>query len=152
MTKGTENTLKPEMWVNTYGDELFRYAMSKTGKQELSEDLVQETFLSALTAATNYKGASSERTWIYAILKNKISDHYKKASTRYEIGEKNLRNEDDNTFLDNFFDENAEWRPDTAPTSWTEESANFMEKKEFHDILTRCLDNLPGLWKQVVNQ
>ena len=80
-----ENKINPHEWVNRYADELFGYAKAKTSDTELAEDIVQETFLAGLKSLPNFKGESSERTWLYSILKNKIADHYKKASTKYEV-------------------------------------------------------------------
>ena len=37
-----------EAWVEAFGDRLFRYALLRTGKREIAEDLVQETFLAAV--------------------------------------------------------------------------------------------------------
>jgi len=76
--------VNPKDWVKNYGNELYGFAFSKLSKQEVAEDLVQDTFLSALNAMDSFKGKSSERTWLYTILKNKIADYYRKASTRYE--------------------------------------------------------------------
>jgi RNA polymerase sigma-70 factor (ECF subfamily) len=61
--------LNPSNWVANYSDQLYGYAMSKTSKPELAEDLVQETFLAALKSLDNFKGLSSERTWLFTILK-----------------------------------------------------------------------------------
>ena len=43
-----ENKLNPENWLNNYGDYLYNYALSKISKEEIAQDIVQETFLSAL--------------------------------------------------------------------------------------------------------
>ncbi len=44
--------VNPSEWVNKYGDFLYIYAYSRVQSKELSEDLVQETFLSALKGLT----------------------------------------------------------------------------------------------------
>ena len=94
------NTLNPENWTNTYADELFGYAMSKTSNSALSEDLVQDTFLGGLKSQKNFKGDSTERTWLFSILKFKIADHYRKASTKNEIANFKF-GENDTSFIDN---------------------------------------------------
>ena len=80
----TSNTLNPQLWVKNYSDYLYNIAYYRVNKQELAEDLVQDTFLSALNARETYKGIANEKTWLVSILKNKIIDYYKKASTRNE--------------------------------------------------------------------
>ena len=68
----------PEIWVDKYGDFLYRYALLRIKDPATAEDLVQETFLAALKARRAFKGRSSARTWLIAILKHKIVDHIRK--------------------------------------------------------------------------
>ena len=68
----------PESWVDSYGDFLYRFALSRVKDPSVAEDLVQETFLAALRARENFKGESAGRTWLIAILKHKIVDHIRK--------------------------------------------------------------------------
>ncbi len=68
----------PESWVDSYGDFLYRFALSRVKDPAVAEDLVQETFLAALRARENFKGQSAGRTWLVAILKHKIVDHIRK--------------------------------------------------------------------------
>jgi DNA-directed RNA polymerase specialized sigma24 family protein len=39
--------IDPEEWVANHGDYLFRHALARTGREEVAQDLVQETFLAA---------------------------------------------------------------------------------------------------------
>ena len=48
-------------WVNEYSDMLYRYALPRVNDAELAKDLVQDTLLSALKNAENYKGEASEK-------------------------------------------------------------------------------------------
>ena len=68
------SVLKPEKWIELYGDYLYSYAMSKLFSKDLAEDLLQETFLSAFQSKDNFKGNSNEKTWLVSILKRKIAD------------------------------------------------------------------------------
>src|SRR5947208_2334798 len=45
-----------------------------------AEDAVQETFLAALKGGKTFAGRSAEKSWLVGILKNKIYDHFRKAS------------------------------------------------------------------------
>lgn len=73
--KNNQNTLDPSKWVDSYSDYLYNFAYYRVNDQELAEDLVQDTFLSALKARDSYKGEAAEKTWLVSILKNKIIDH-----------------------------------------------------------------------------
>ena len=82
---GSEDSLKrsslsdPRDWVDKHGDALFGYMLRYISDRSTAEDLVQETFLAALKGRAAFTGASSERTWLIGILKNKVVDHYRKA-------------------------------------------------------------------------
>lgn len=47
------------------------------GNKEVTEDIVQETFISAMKGLINYKGTSSYKTWLCGIAKNKILNYYR---------------------------------------------------------------------------
>ena len=73
-------SLDPESWVDRYGDYLYTFALFRVQNKATAEDLVQETFIAALQSHKDYKGQAAERTWLTAILKNKIIDHLKSQS------------------------------------------------------------------------
>ena len=61
--------------VASYGDRLFRSACLLSGDQAEAEDLVQETLLQAVRAASRFRGGSSVYTWLHGILLN-LTRHY----------------------------------------------------------------------------
>lgn len=77
----TNHVLQPKIWVDHYADYLFNYAVSRVSDTEIAKDLVQETFFAGLKSAKNYKGDAAERTWLIAILKRKVIDHYRKINS-----------------------------------------------------------------------
>ena len=77
----TVHQLHPNTWVDKYADYLFNYAVARVNDSEVSKDLVQETFFAGLKSANNYKGDAAERTWLIAILKRKVIDHYRKINS-----------------------------------------------------------------------
>jgi RNA polymerase sigma-70 factor (TIGR02943 family) len=144
----SNNVLKPEKWVQNYADYLYSFAHYRVSDQELAEDLVQDTFLSALSARDTYKGQASEKTWLVSILKNKIIDHYKKASTRNE-SPLQLSTYDAPSY-DYFFNKQKKghWQKDHSPKDWSE-SPEQHETKEFYTVLKKCLAALPAKWQGV---
>ncbi|MEM6892203.1 MAG: sigma-70 family RNA polymerase sigma factor [Bacteroidota bacterium] len=76
--------LRPEHWISNYSDYLKVYAV-KMVPFHLVEDLVQETFLSALKSASYYKGNSTERNWPVGILRHKIMDYYRSINTKKSL-------------------------------------------------------------------
>ena len=69
---------KIEDWFHKYSDDLYGWAYHKTSSKEVAEDLVQETFLSAVKGSKNFQNRSNPKTWLFAILNNKIIDYYRK--------------------------------------------------------------------------
>jgi RNA polymerase sigma-70 factor (ECF subfamily) len=63
--------------LEQHRDYLFAYALRRVGDTGLAEDLVQDTFVSALGAARGFRGDSSARTWLTGILKHRIADSYR---------------------------------------------------------------------------
>jgi RNA polymerase sigma factor (sigma-70 family) len=79
--KAHHNGLDPHRWVNNYADHLYTFAVFRVNDEELAQDLVQETFLAALQRVEKFEGRCTEKTWLTAILKNKIIDVYRSKSS-----------------------------------------------------------------------
>lgn len=139
-----ENKLNTDLWVSSYADQLFAFAFTRTRNHALSEDLVQETFLSAFKAKDNFKGNSTEKTWLYSILKNKIIDHYRKSSTK---NEKNILDDDEKS-SDSLFTDKGHWKNRQGFVTSQDEATKLVESKEFYSILDKCLSYLPDRTQQ----
>ena len=61
-----------------YKQDVFNYLMSLTNNAFLSEDLVSETFLSAIKSIHTFKGKSTIKTWLFSIARNKWYEHMRK--------------------------------------------------------------------------
>lgn len=128
--------IDPELWVDRYGDYLYAFAQLRLVDRTTAEDVVQETFLSALNSMKNFRGHSSERTWLTSILKHKILDHFRKKQrekTPHDLGVPQ-----DN--VQQFFDEKGHWKE--GPSKWDTNPKKLLEQKEFLRILHTCLEGL----------
>lgn len=68
--------------VSIYGDELKRIAFLYLNDMALSEDIVQEVFISCYNNLHKFNHRSTYRTWLYRITINKCKDFQKKWSYR----------------------------------------------------------------------
>ena len=68
-----------------YSKAVYNYLLSLTKNKHIAEELVQETFYSAVKNINNFKNESSVKTWLYKIAKNKWIDYYKKNKKSKEI-------------------------------------------------------------------
>jgi RNA polymerase sigma-70 factor (ECF subfamily) len=63
--------------LERHSNYLFKFALRHVRDPELARDLVQDTFIVALTASQPYAGRSAMRTWLVGILKHKIADAHR---------------------------------------------------------------------------
>lgn len=132
-----EDIFNPEVWVDRYGDYLFRFALSRVKDPGIAEDLVQETFLAALRGLQNFDRRSSGHTWLTAILKHKIVDYLRKKHREQVI--KDIETVSETT--DGFFKNSGSWK--IRPAKWDINPAKIFEQHEFMDVLLKCLAHLP---------
>jgi RNA polymerase sigma-70 factor (ECF subfamily) len=138
-------TLNPHNWVAAYADYLYSFAIMRLNDEELAKDLVQETFLAALQKIDAFEGKSSERTWLTAILKNKIIDVYRKKSS----GLKTTDIREAEQEQDDFFAADGHWKTEHGPKEFGMEDKDHLVSKEFEAVLKKCLQKLPALWMAV---
>lgn len=138
--------LNPAQWVDLYGDYLFNFAISRVYDTEVSEDLVQETFFSAVKAKDSFLGKSSEKTWLTSILKRKIIDYYRKNARNKEV---KLLDKDETFQVEGVM--KGHWQNGQVPNEWSFDESTLLENAEFFGVLKSCLGKLPPRWAAVFN-
>ena len=137
--------LHPKEWVSNYGDYLFSIAFMKTNNKETAEDLVQDTFFSAVKAVSSFKEESTEKTWLVKILQNKIVDHYRKKDVLKDTTAY-LEQTSDN-FDEQFFhadaSSEAHWKTAAMPEHWKSAADDSIRQAEFNAVVAHCLQKLP---------
>jgi RNA polymerase sigma-70 factor (ECF subfamily) len=71
-----------EALVNRYYASIYRLALSILDNPDDAEDATQETFIAAINNLDGYRGASSLKTWLYAIGLNTCRGHLRKRRAR----------------------------------------------------------------------
>lgn len=120
--------------------QMVKFAMLQLKDPDLAEDVVQDALLNAFKNAHAFKGKSALKTWIFAILKNKIIDliHYRKRTVT--VSEICDAEEEPN----NFFDERGHWDLNYfEPNEWSNVQSTTY-KQEFWMIFETCLEHLPA--------
>ncbi len=141
------NKAEPHLWVGRYADYLFAYACLRIDDKELAKDLVQETFLGALERVEKFNGLCSEKTWLTAILKNKIFDVYRKKSSVRNTQSVSIAT---NPESDELFDfDSGHWNDQHYPAGFAIEQPVAFQDKEFQGILQSCMRKFPPLWMSV---
>lgn len=126
-------------WVLDYSDLLYNHAMMKGFEKSVAQDLVQETFYSAWKSIEAFEGKASAKTWLFVILKNKITDHFRKAAP-IQVP---IANEHQ------FFDDDGHWEKSAFPRELMIDPTSESDNDEFHRILENCSAKLNGTHKAV---
>ena len=138
----TPYLLHPDTWVDQYADYLFNYAVTRVSDAEIAKDLVQETFLAGLKSAKNYKGEAAERTWLIAILKRKVIDHYRKINSKKGKAEVRM------TYNSNI-DSDGDWLEEQVADPFSLLENDEIENEELGLAIQNCIDKLPKKQAQV---
>lgn len=72
-----------------FGDQVFRYILSRVHNYADAEDLRSEVFVKAMANIKRYdSGRAAYSTWIYAITRNVVNDYFRsRLQTRVELDE-----------------------------------------------------------------
>jgi len=138
--------LAPSEWLETYGDYLYSYALSRVSSNDQAQDLVQETLLAAFRTHENFAGKSTVKTWLTSILRSKIVDYFRSRGQRLEVSWEGLSSpfEKEGTMK-------GHWIDSKAPDTWNVDAIAEIESGEFMSILAMCLDLLPENWRSAVS-
>lgn len=132
----------PERWLEDYGDELFGFALNRVRDRAVAQDLVQETFLAALRSRANFAGRSSERAWLFGILRNKVVDYYRLKSREAVLTDEEAAGPDETEFFHSAGPRKDAWLKALAPQPWATPDES-LSRKEFQAVFQQCLAGLP---------
>lgn len=71
-------------FYRTYAPRLRRYLLAKLPEGE-TEEILQDTFLSAFDSLALYRGESSVSTWLISIARHEVADYYRKRYVRLAV-------------------------------------------------------------------
>jgi RNA polymerase sigma-70 factor (TIGR02943 family) len=139
---GAGAVLEPENWVEKHGDVLFGFAVARVPGRAIAQDLVQETFLAALKARGSFTGRSTERAWLFGILRNKLADYYRRQSREVPIADLEAPLPEEQESFNSSGAGADGWARGRAPRAWENPEATLVSK-EFQEVLKRCASRLP---------
>jgi RNA polymerase sigma-70 factor, ECF subfamily len=132
----------PERWVDEYGDFLFKFALIRLRDPGKAEDAVQETFIAALKGGKSFAGRSTERSWLAGILKNKICDHFRKASRETTFTDLEFySSEEKDEFVADTLGRDS-FNRNRAPQAWPNQGES-LDNELFWKTYRDCSDKLP---------
>lgn len=128
--------------IATLRRDMLRFAALQLRDKQLAEDMVQEALMSAFTGARGFSGLSALKTWVFAILRNKIVDAIRNNSRTVNISALAPEELDLDQAFDALFEHNDMWRPECRPRDWGDPEA-ALAQQEFWAVFDACLNHLP---------
>jgi RNA polymerase sigma-70 factor (TIGR02943 family) len=119
--------------------QMIKFATLQLGDGHLAEDAVQEALMGALKNASSFGRRAALKTWIFAILKNKIADILRQKQRTVNVG--SLRSDDD-ADLSELFDDKGFWQTEERPIPWGNPETTLREG-QFWKVFEACLEHLP---------
>lgn len=130
-----------ERFVLSLRQQMVRFAVLRLHDRELAEDAVQEAFLGAFSNVASFSGHSAIKTWMFAILKNKIAD-----SLRHQFRQLGIMRWSGMATAEagapEVSDGEGDERPHACPAGWGNPEAMLREKQLWRWVKAG-LSNLP---------
>ena len=123
--------------------DMLLFAQLQLRNRETAEDMVQEAIEAALRNAASFAGSSSLKTWVFAILKNRIIDHLRQAGRTVSMSSLVEDGDDWQERLETLFNERGGWHQDARPRAWPNPEES-MQNKQFWVVFEACLEHLPA--------
>ncbi|WP_202436338.1 MULTISPECIES: sigma-70 family RNA polymerase sigma factor [Vibrio] len=124
-------------------EQMLRFAILQIKDTQLAEDAVQEAMFAAFQHREKFSRKAALKTWVFAILKNKLIDILRK-ERRFTAAEdlaegKGLHGDE---LLEKLFSDNGHWQKAERPVQW-QEPEQYMENDHFWRIFDTCLRMMP---------
>ena len=137
-----ESRVNDSHYLQEIRQQMLKFANLQIGDTHLAEDAVQEALIGAMKNAESFGGRSAFKTWVFAILKNKIADVLRKRQRLSEVSHLIASHGEEEDFSD-LFDEKGFWNPEDRPGGWGDPELLF-KQQQFWVVFETCLNKLPG--------
>ncbi|MBJ7551061.1 RNA polymerase factor sigma-70 [Marinomonas ostreistagni] len=128
--------------------QMIKFAVLQVRNDALAEDAVQEAMISAYQNIERFNRQAALKTWVFAILKNKLIDILRKEKryTSVSLLEEGAGRSDE-ALLEDLFNEKGHWQKDERPKKW-DEPDHGLESQHFWRTFDVCLDALPAKYSR----
>ncbi len=104
--------------------QMLKFAMLRLRDEAMAEDAVQDALIGALKNAGSFDQRSALKTWVFAILKNKISDMLRKGQRVTEVNRQIMDTVEE------------------LPPAWSQPMESI-KSAQFWNVFNGCLSGLP---------
>lgn len=120
--------------------DMLKFARLQLRDDTTAEDAVQEALAAALSNQKSFGNRAQLKTWVFAILKNKIVDIIRERIR--SPGTTIAVDEIPEDAYDDLFNDGGHWQDDTRPSSWGDPESSF-SSQQFWRVFEICLTRLP---------
>lgn len=128
--------------------QMLKFATLQLADVQLAEDAVQEALISAFKHVDSFAGQSAFKTWVFAILKNKIVDQLRKQQQLTPISSLFHDEDTEQASMDQLFNDKGHWHMTERPVAWSLPDRSA-ENQQFWQVFESCLTHLPAQQAQV---
>jgi len=134
--------LSDTAFLNDLRRQMVKFATLQLSNSHAAEDAVQEALIGALKNAKSFAGRAALKTWVFAILRNKIADSLRQKRRMVEASSL-LREDEEGEDFSELFDKKGFWQSDEKPASWGNPQ-DSLHQNQFWKVFEICLEGLPG--------
>lgn len=113
--------------------DMFKFASLQLRDDAVAEDVVQEALIAALANVKDFAGRAAVKTWVFAILRHKIVDHFRRQSRTTNVSSLSPEDESLDQAFESLFKANAHWTPQARPTGWGDPEESLRQQR-FWDV------------------
>lgn len=139
--------VRPERWLDEYGDWLFQFAKARVHDSHAAEDLVQETLVAGFRGFAKFEQRSTVKTWLTTILRRRIADYLHKVGRHKVVTSSPIVEDETDHFGYSVANANL-----FHPKISNEEFRTSVEREEFLDAVNGCVSKLPAHLRQAFAQ
>ncbi len=133
------NLLRDPQFFSMLHKQMLQFASLQLNDFHQAEDVVQEALEGAMKNAASFAGRAAWKSWVFTILRNKISDALR---MRYRHSNVQLTDDVDEQNFGALFDESGHWPRNEHPQRWHLPD-EAVEQEQFWTVFELCLTQLP---------
>ena len=136
------NLLIDDGYLEEIRRDMIKFAHLQLRDEAQAEDVVQEALVAAIDNTKEFAGRAAVKTWIFAILKNKIVDLIRQQARTTNVSSLSVEEESLDETFESLFKANAHWTPAARPSNWGDPEESLREQR-FWEVFDACIKHLP---------
>ena len=142
VSSNIESPLDDAHFIKTLRAQMLSFAHLQLSDETLAEDVVQEALMGALNNVGSFRRQAALKTWVFAILKNKLADVLRQRK-RASDADRLLKSHESAENFDMLFDDRGHWLKEQRPTAWSH-PVESLKNEQFWRVFDTCLSELPA--------